>query len=193
MNLARYLSGCVRAVGRQDDWPDYMNLTRRGLHESFVALALTLPGYYIGMRAIVLHNAGQNGIEAADAAMLPLSVFAAMVIVYMLTFSACAYILAMIFDRQDRFKPWVIIRHWTVFFGVFLAAIFFGLNLMGVVPYALAMGVAFMVFLGSLAVDIRLAQKIVGFDWKGAVYTGCIIAAMGISVIGTGVMQMVGG
>ncbi|MGB0906352.1 MAG: hypothetical protein ACPGVT_02570 [Maricaulaceae bacterium] len=189
MNLARYLSGCARAIGRQDDWHEYLNLTRRGLQESFLALALTLPGYYVGMLAVVTHNA----TEDAAAAMLPLSVFAAIVIVYMLTFSASAYILAMIFDRQDRFKPWVIIRHWAVFFGVFLAAIFFGLNLMGVVPYALALGVAFMVFIGSLVVDIRLAQKIVGFDWMGAIYTGCIIAAMGISVIGTGVLQMAGG
>jgi len=125
--------------------------------------------------------------------MLPLGVFAAIVIVYMLTFSACAYILSMIFDRQDRFRPWVIIRHWSVFFGVLFAALFFGLYLMGLIPFAVALGVAFLVFIGSLAVDIRLAQKIVGFDWMGAIYTGCIIAAMGISVIGTGVIQMTAG
>jgi len=96
----------------------------------------------------------------------------------------------MVFDKQDRFRAWVIVRHWSVFFTVFFVALLFGLYLYAGLPFAIVNMVALVAYLGVLAIDIRLAGKIAGFEWGGAVLTGCIIHGMSLTVIVAGVAQM---
>ena len=47
----------------------------------------------------------------------------------------------------------------------------------------LANGVLFAAYLGLLAADIRLAQKVAGFDWGMAILIGCVIVAVGLTFV----------
>ncbi len=186
MNFAAYLTGCWRVLLSADGTQGF-NLSRTGLLQSFTALALTVPGYYLCGLAIVTEHAKQTGEPAQ---IIPSLVFAVIALLYSLTFSATIYIITRAFDKAERFAPWVIIRHWAVFFCVMGAAIFYGLYLLGIVPFIASSLVALVLYLATLAVDIRLAGKIGGFDFTAAVFTACIIFAMGLSVLLIGVVQV---
>lgn len=89
----------------------------------------------------------------------------------------------MLFDKQDRFRPWVITRHWAVFLLSLTTAFFFGLNLTGFLPFMAASGIAFAAYIGLLAIDIRLIQKVVGMNWGTAILIGCTIIAAGLTLL----------
>lgn len=187
MNLTAYLSGVVRALGGDSDWEGYFNLSKTGLKQSLFALAMTTLFYYICALGVQTQRAFMNGSDAPFA--VPFAAFWIILILYVLTFIGCVYILTQVFDKQDRFRAWVIVRHWSVFFMSFIAAFLFGLFLMGVLPFSVANMVAFGLYLATLLVDIRLAQKIGGFDWGAAILCGCVIHAMGLTFILAGIMQ----
>lgn len=189
MNLAAYFAGCVKVLRGDSDWAASFDLSRAGLKQSFLALLLSVPAYYVAALAIATQRAklSENG---ADTALISWPVFSIIVLLYSLSFSASAYLITMVFDRQDRFRPWVIVRHWTTFYMVLIVATAFGATLLGVLPFMVANGIAFALYLSTLAVDIRLASKIVGFEWAGAVYTACLIAAMGLCMVLMGVSQV---
>ncbi len=196
MNFAAYLSGCLRVLlgadglgadGLSADGPQGFKLSRAGLLQSFFALVLTLPGYYLCGLAIAAQHAKQTG-EAAQ--IIPPLNFGFAAMIYSLTFSATIYIITRALGKAERFAPWVIIRHWAVFFCVMGAAILYGLYLLGIVPFVLSSAVAFVLYLATLAIDIRLAGKIGGFDFTASVFTACIIFAMGLSVLLIAVVQL---
>jgi len=91
--------------------------------------------------------------------------------------------MGMIFEKMDRVRVWMITRNWTVLGFSLLAGAFFGLNALGIVPFALANGVLFAVYFGLLAADIRLAQKVVGFNWGTSILIGCVIVAVGLTFV----------
>ena len=190
MNLAAFLTGSLEALKGDESWRERYDLSRKGFQQSFAALILSVPAYYIIALGITRQRANLSG--EAEAAVLSVPVFAIITLLYLLSFSACAYMIAMIFDRQDRFRPWVIVRHWTAFFMVLCVATLFGGFLLGIVPFALANAAAFIVFMGTLAMDIRLAVCVVGFRWQAAIWTGCAVFASGLAMLIIGVMQVNG-
>ena len=187
MNIVAALSGSIKALLGRADWTDHFDLTRKGLQQSFIALILTIPAFYLIAHAVQTQRAKMlddvNNV-------VPLVPFAIILLLYLLCFSAVAYIFAMIFDKQDRFRPWVITRHWSVFWLVLIIAVIFGLNLIGVVPFALANYIAMAGFLSILLIDIRLAQTIIPFPIGGAILIGCTINAMGLVVVLLGFEQV---
>jgi len=185
MNLPRLLNGCKAALGRAENWDSYFDLSRKGLQQSFLALLLSLPFYYVCAAAVQSERAKILG----EASALPAAAFFIVLLLYALMFSLCAYILCLVFDRQDRFRPWVITRHWSIFFAALLAALFFGFYMAGIIPFAIANIVAFIIYMGTLVIDIRLAKKIAGFDWGAAILAACIITAMGLMMILMGISQ----
>ncbi len=185
MNLAQLLSGCLKALGNAQDWPNYFDLSRQGFRLSFLALILSVPCYYVCAVAVQTAKAKIDGVEAA----LPTTAFFMILATYALMFVLVAYILSLIFDRTDRFRAWAIVRHWSVFFASFLAACLYGLSIAGILPFLIASYLALAIYLGTLVIDIRLAQKIAGFEWGAAILAGCIITAMGLTVLMTGVAQ----
>jgi len=187
MNPVAFLFGAIKALAGRADWADHFNLTRSGLQQSFIALLLTIPAFYLIAHAVQLERAK---IIDADVAAVPLVPFAIILLLYLLCFSAVAYIFAMVFDKQDRFRPWVITRHWSVFWLVLMVAGIFGLNLIGIVPFAAANFLALAGFLCILLLDIRLAQTIVPFAIGSAILIGCTINAMGLVVILLGFQQV---
>jgi len=187
VNLAAYFSGSLKALGRGEGWEQFFDLSRKGFSQSFIALLLTLPCYYVCALAVAKQRAV---VSAEPVAAVPLLPFAIIFALYALTFSVSAYLLSLVFDKQDRFRPWVIVRHWTVFFAVLLAAMCMGLTLLGL-PFEIGMFAAFVLYMSTLVIDIRYAQKIAGFEWGAAVLAGCIITAMGFTILLTGVNQFV--
>lgn len=188
MNIIAAFSGCLKALAGRADWVDHFDLTRKGLQQSFIALLLTIPAFYLIAHAVQVERAKM--LEAAISA-VPLAPFAIILLLYLLTFSAVAYIFAMVFDKQDRFRPWVITRHWSVFWLVLIVAGVFGLNLFGMMPFAIANYIALGAFLSILLIDIRLAQTIIPFPMGSAILIGCTINAMGLVVILLGFEQVV--
>ena len=188
MNVIAPLFGSLKALAGRADWTDHFDLSRSGLQQSFIALLLTIPAFYLIAHVVQIQR-GQILEEAVTA--IPLAPFAIILLLYLLCFSAVAYIFAMIFDKQDRFRPWVITRHWSVFWLVLIVAGIFGLNLIGIVPFAAANFLALAAFLCVLLIDIRLAQTIIPFPIGTAILIGCTINAMGLVVILLGFEQMV--
>ena len=94
------------------------------------------------------------------------------------------------FDTQDRFRPWVITRHWTVFWLALIIAGLFGLYLLGLLPFSLVNYAALAGFLGILLIDIRLGQIIVPFKIGKSILIACVINAMGLIVILLGFEQI---
>lgn len=181
------LIGSLKALSGRADWTDHFNLSRKGLQGSFVALLLTLPALYFIAHAVQIERSQRFG-EAIST--IPLWPFVIILTLYLLTFAACAYIFAMLFDHHDRFRPWVITRHWTLFWLVLIVASLFGLYLLGVLPFGLVNTAAMTGFLGILLMDIRLAQIIVPFNMGKAILIACAINAMGLIVVLLGFEQI---
>jgi len=186
MNLARLLSGVLKTLGPSEDWPDHFDLSRKGLRLSFLALILSVPAYYICAIAIQQQAASL----AQTPPVYPTAPFFLILGLYAVMFAVCVYIVCVVFDKMDRFRPWVITRHWAVFFTALLAALLAGLNIAGILPFTALYFLWLVLYLGTLAIDIRLASKLGGFDWMAAVFTGCIITAMGLTILMIGVAQL---
>jgi len=193
MNLAAYLNGSVNALlglgQKGEQWPVFFDLSRRGFKLSFLAVLFTVGCYYIcglGLQNERALRLSEGLAEPATPQSIPLAVFFLLAALYALTFVGCAYILAMVFDKQDRFRPWVIVRHWSVFFVALFVAFLFALYLYAGLPFGVVNMLALIAYLSLLAIDIRLAQKIAGFDWGGAILTGCVIHGMSLTVIVAG-------
>lgn len=186
MNPLNRLLGCMAAVGRLADWERFFDLSKPALRLSFFLQIMILPAFYF----VALTANKARTLSLGESPEDPkLAVIAIIGFVYLLSFSAVAYILAMVFDRQDRLRPWIIVRHWCVFFLAWIAAAGFGLFSLGLLPLAAAYGIVFAAFMGSLVIDIRLAQRVVGFDWGAAILTACLISITGMSLLLTGVSQ----
>ena len=187
MNPVAALIGAVKALAGRADWTDHFDLTRKGLQQSFIALLLTIPAFYLIAHAVQVERAKM--LEEVVSG-VPLAPFAIILLLYLLTFSAVAYIFVMIFDKQDRFRPWVVSRHWSIFWLVLIVAGLFGLYLIGVMPFAVVNYIALAAFLGILLIDIRLAQAVIPFPIGAAILIGCTINAMGLVVILLGFEQV---
>ncbi len=186
MNLPRLLNGCVKALGRSPKWEGHFDFSKSGFQQSFVALFLSLPFYYVCAAAVQNHQA----IEAGGAqTALPTAAFSIILILYALTFVVSAYMLSLVFDKMESFRPWVIVRHWSIFFAAFLSALIMGATLVGALTFLPAVYTVMGIYLLTLAIDIRLAARIAGFEWGAAVLTGCLITAMGLTVLLVGIAQ----
>ena len=186
MNPIASLFGSLKALAGREDWTDHFDLSRAGLQASFMALALSLPAFYLMAHAVQIERAARFGEDAA----IPLAPFAIILALYLLTFSACAYMFTMIFDKQDRFRPWVITRHWTIFWLALITAALYGLYLLGVLPFGLVNYMSMAAFLGILLIDIRLGQTIIPFKMGKAILIACAINAMGLIVVLLGFEQI---
>lgn len=187
MNFVASATGAVKALLGASDWTDHFDLSRKGLQQSFVALVLTIPAFYLIAYAVQVERAKQLEEAMGD---VPVTPFAIILLLYLLSFSACAYIFTMVFDQQSRFRPWVITRHWTIFWLALLTAALFGLYLVGILPFAVANSVALAAFLAVLLVDIRLGQVVVPFKIGTAILVGCVINAVALIVILMGFEQV---
>ena len=187
MNLMKSFLGLFAVIGNWPNWERYFDLSRAGLKASFIILLLALPAYYIIISAIYQHGAQ---IQDLTRGRVPIAPFTIITLIYLFSFSAYAYLLTMITERQDRFRPWVITRHWAVFYLAWAGALFLGLYMIGILPFALSYGVAVAGYLGLLAIDIRLLQKVVGFKLGAATLLGCIIVAMSLTLVMLGLEQV---
>ena len=183
MNLAAYLSACLSVLGADDAWQKALDYSRQGFKRSFLAILFSVPCFYICAMAIQSERVRQTGIEAS----IPNTAFFLIFTLYALVFVVMAYFTVNFFDRHESFRPWVILRHWAIFFTSFLAAIIFGFHLLGYLPFSWASFLVLILYLMTLAIDIRLIQKVVGFDWGVAVLTACLMTAANLMVLLAGV------
>ena len=186
MRHMSYLIGVMAAIGRLPNWERYFDLSRTGLRNSFITQILVVPAIYLIAEISSTGRAEVLGVEVPALRLAPVIIIS---LVYLLSFSAVAYILSMVFDKQDRFRPWAIVRHWCVFFLALVVLLAFALFKIDFLPLPAAYGVAFAAYIGLLFIDIRLAQRIGEFDWGGATLAACLITVTGLSLLLTGVSQ----
>ena len=189
MNLAALLTACRKALLGAADWQDDINISRKGFFESYRAIGLSIPAYYLCALAITTQRAAAADSERT---VLPIVLFAILVFIYSLTFSASVYFICRLFSKEAHFKPWVIIRHWSIFFCVLLAASLYGLFLLGLLPFAVANYAALCIYLLTLGIDIRLAQQLGEFDMGASIFIACINFAIGLAALLLGLMQIGG-
>lgn len=174
----------MAVIGRIPNWEQFFDLSKPALRLTFFAQIFILPAFYIIASSAI---AGRSELLKMEAGPVNVAAIAIIGLLYLMSFSAVAYILAMVFDRQDRFRAWVIVRHWCVFLLAWLSALGFGLFTLGILPLPAAYGILFAAYMGLLFIDIRIAQRVVGFDWGGSTLAGCLISISGLSLLLTGV------
>ena len=174
MNLLKIFIGALNALLGKP-WEDNFDLSASALPRSFIAVAAYVPLGLIAAKAAVKYNDNTNNIPYGPI-VITLGLIA-------LTFPLIAYVLCMVFDKMDRFRPWVIVRNWAILFALMLIAAVLGLYLIGALPFFPAYVMALTLYIGTLAIDIRLAWRVAEFDWMGAVFAGILISAATMMVL----------
>jgi len=178
--MTKPLLGIFAVLGNWPNWEGYFDLSRRGLKLSCAALMASLIPLWLVVYAVQVERAQFNETALSLPGIIP---YILIVGLWLFSFLAMAYLIGMIFDKMDRIRPWIITRNWSVFGFSILVGLVFGLVALGVLPFMLANGVAFAAYLGLLAADIRLAQKVVGFSWGTSILIGCVIVAVGLTFV----------
>jgi len=176
------LQGVINALGNED-WESEFDLSPKALPRSFFAVALYIPLSFVAARAAVKYNDVVGHVPYLSIAII--------LILISLTFPLVAYILCSVFDKQESFRAWVIVRHWAILFAWIIVALPFGIYLIGLIPFSVAFFLGMMAYLGTLAIDIRLASRVAGFDWMGAVFAGILISASSMMVLLLGMQQII--
>jgi len=180
MQLIKPLIGIFAVLGTWPQWERYFDLSRKGLKISYAVLVLSFAPIWLIIYGVQFERAR---IFEQDVILPEVLSFILIVGVWLFSFPMLAYLIGMILDKMDRVRPWMITRNWTVFGLALLAGIAFGLTTLGLLPFMLANGVLFAAYLGLLAADIRLAQKVAGFNWGSAILIGCVIVAVGMTFV----------
>ncbi len=180
MRLIKPLLGIFAVLGTWPNWESYFDLSRKGLKTSLAVLALSLAPLWVVVYGIQSERARMPEIEFTLPGALS---FVLITGIWLFSFPALAYLIGMILEKMDRIRPWIITRNWTVFGLSLLSGLIFGLTTLGVLPFMLANGVLFAAYLGLLAADIRLAQKVAEFNWSTAILIGCVIVAVGMTFV----------
>ncbi len=176
------LSGVIKAL-YTGDWEAEFDLSRNGLPTSFFAVLLYIPiGFVVAQAAVKFNDVTGH---------VPYKSIALILVLIALTFPFIAYLLCMVFDKQDRFRAWVIVRNWALLFALLLIAAVFGLYLIGLLPFGVAFILGQSIYIGTLALDIRLAMRVAGFDWMGAIFAGVLISITSMMVLMLGLQQAI--
>ena len=173
-DMSRVFKGAF-AVLFSRDWEGYFDLTKPALPRSFIAVLLYIPLSFVVVRAAVHYN--------DNTAHIPYGAIMVILGLIVLAFPLIAYLLCMVFGKTEEFRPWVIVRNWTVLFVFVCAAFGFGLYLIGVLPFFVAYVIGLGMYLATLAIDIRLAWRVARFDIISAVFTGVLISSATMMIL----------
>ena len=166
------LRGSLEAL-KGGDWRGVMDISRPAFSRSFVALAASVP-LYVFCAFVMTRNSG---------AAFPIPVAIIIASLMALTFPVIAYLAAQLMSRMEVFRPWVIVRNWTVLGLVAIMAIAFALAHFGILPIGPASMIALLAYLGTLLADIRLAQTAAEMNWMESIFTACAISVAGLLVL----------
>lgn len=178
------LKGIYKAL-RGGDWENEFNLGQRGLTFSFAALLLYIPCGMLIAKAIVQFNSEGQGEPNYSGVIQTVSGMA-------LTFPLLAWILSYVFQQRDTLQAWLIVRNWTGVLILVTFAAFAGLYLVGLMPFMIVYFAGMALYLTTLAVDIRLAGRVGGYNWTIAVFISILIAISSMMVLLTAASRSLG-
>jgi len=181
------LRGIYDVVMGRENWESQFDLSRRGLQKSFYLILLLFPAFYIFTYAIQKARAAALG--QADFAVGQVKFFA-LSSVLIFSFAIGAYVIAMIIDKQDRFRPWVIVRHWSMVALMAVPTLAFGLSIIGWVPLNFALSLAMIAALFSLVVDIRIIQEVLDMKFGNAALLACVMTMITLLILTAGLSYM---
>ena len=181
--------GIIALMGRApvSDFTIYFGDPKSAFQNSLAAIGGSVLLIMIAARTIIFLRAALAETPPAFPA-LHIGLTAAL---YLLAFTALAWMISLIFHRREEFWGWAAMRHWVVFYALIPVTLSLVLARMGIFPLALANAILFTAFIGWLFADIRLAQKLGGLGVIGGVFAGCMIHAMGLSILLTAIVQLI--
>ncbi len=131
-----------------------------------------------------------DDIDGAVHSLLAAWPFGAGFSLYLLSFTAFAYVLGYVFQKREYFYQWAALRHWMVFLALIPLSVFAGLARFGILPIMLVNITAFIFYVGWLFADIRLADKFGRIGVMGSVFAACLIHALGLLITLALVVQL---
>ena len=191
MSLMRGFNGVIALMGRapRDEFPNYFGEAKPAFANSLAAIGGSVLLIMIAARYIIALRRRITGAE--EAAGFPALQVGVTAFIYLIAFTAIAFMLAAIFDRKEAYYRWATVRHWMVFYALIPTTLALILAKLGVLPLMLANGLLFVVFIGWLFADIRAGYKLGEMGIVSAIFAACMVHAMGVSVILTAVVQMI--
>ena len=180
MNPIQSCLGVFAVIGRWPNWERYFDLSRKGLKLSLVILAICLVPLWLVAWSVRIEHTGLSGVAFTPPDLLR---FTLTVGLLLFSFPAMAYLFAMVFEKMDRLRPWIITRNWAVFCLSIVTGGAFGLYLLGLLPFVIATGIAFASFMGLLVIDIRLTHKVVGFPLGMSILVSCVNVCVGLTFL----------
>ncbi len=176
-------SGVIAALAGKD-FRAQMDTGRKAFMPALLALGLTVPVYLFCAYGATKNSGVQPEISAPElTVILTMTVFTA---------PMAAYLISYLINAPERFRPWMIVRSWAILGLAFIMALGFALYLGGVAPFKLAYTIALMGYIGSLLVDIRLAQTVAEMSPVTAIFTGCAMAIATLLVMLAGFASVAG-
>ncbi len=151
------------------DWQSITNTSRSGLVNSFIALAVTIPFGLLIARAILQYN--------ANTSRFPFFAIAITLMFIAATFPVLAFLFTKGFKKEEQLYAWLVLRNWAFFLIMAGFAALAGLYLLDVLPFSFVYFLGLGLYLATLGIDIRLAERIAGFGW-----TISVIVAITISI-----------
>lgn len=192
MKLSRGIRGVIALMSRApaDDFPKFFGAPKPAFQNSLAAIGGSVLLIMIAARAIIMlrHKIIDDPSATTHVPALQIGMTA---FFYLLAFTLIAFMLSVIFDRREAFLRWTAVRHWLVFFALVPLTLLLVLAKVGVLPIMLANAALFIVFIGCLFADIRLAYKLGEMGIISAIFAACMVHAMGLSIILTAVVQMI--
>ena len=187
--IGERLRGVFAALGPDPDWYRFFDTTRAAMRRSFIPALLSIPFYGLIASATQTERAQRLNSLEVD---VPWAPFILVMLAYTFAFPFVAVISGTLFDKSDRWPAWITVRHWTMFFLAALLGILYLLTEHGPLPFAVANTAGFAAWLGMLAIDIRLAQKVGGMGLGASVLIGSIITTLGLSLILASLLLYIG-
>ena len=192
MSFLRGFRGIVSLIGRAplDDFEHYFGPPKAAFQSSLAAVGGSI--YLIILAAqnvmkLQRRDIIADEIHSSNSAMhIGLTAF-----FYLLAFTGLAFLLSLILSHRQAFYRWASVRHWAVFYALIPTTLALVLAGAGLFPAVMANAILFIAFIGWLFADIRLAQKLGEMGLMSAIFTGCIVHAMGLLILLTSIVRVI--
>lgn len=194
MSALSNLKGVLALMGRapMTDFSDYFGEEKPAFQNSLAAIGgAVLLILVIARNVIALQRSAASNPDGNIDSGAPLLHIGLTAFIYLLAFTLLAFMLSLIFERREAFWRWASLRHWMVFCALVPMAIMMALAGAGIIPARLAHIILFAVFISWLFADIRLAYKAGEMGLISAIFTACMVHAMGLSIVLTATVQMI--
>lgn len=192
MSFRRGLNGLISYMGRgpHDQFERYFGPPKAAFRSSFAAVCGSVLLIILAAQNVMKLQRRDN-LAAEIHSSNPVIHIGLTALFYLLAFTGLAFLLSFLLSYRQAFYRWASVRHWMVFYVLIPTTLVLILAGVGVFPVMIANFILFIVFVGWLFVDIRLASTVGEMGLMSAIFTGCMIHAMGLLILLTSIVRLI--